>query len=546
MRTRTFIGWGLTLASGLIGSGLLSTSAHAALVENLTIGNPKALALGHAVTADPPGIDSVHFNPAGLTRLEGRQRELKLIAGSFDMAVDFGQHAPEVDQYFADMYASDSVPAGLFDDKVVNTHSRTSGAALIMPGTGIIKMPAIVAPLGGVSYRPPGSRVTFATDVYSPTAAGYTRDDNDPGRFQGKEVSFTRLTYFSPSVAWQVNDQFSVGASLGLSYQGVGVALDLRVPNIGLVIAEALSKAVCSQDVPAIDFCGGHVGPYTEVSKLELEADKGFSTTMNIGALWSPTPWLTFGAVFQSEAKDTLKGHYHIEYADDWAGLWRQLRADNAGSALTAFTGGIGYPLPYGEKYENGDVTLKLPTPWQFSLGTSVQLTPHLKVNLDYKVSDWAAWHDLEIGFDQDIDFLQLARLVQPEEAEMRVLRMPMRFENVWNWGIGMEYQYNDALALRLGYEPRPSSIPPDKHTVLLPLGDGHLYGTGFSFKPDANQVLDLTLGYFLAKRYSPAGASDTSNSLNQRYFIYNPYMGTDYHSKVTAVILAASYQQQF
>lgn len=161
-------------------------------------------------------------------------------------------------------------------------------------------------------------------------------------------------------------------------------------------------------------------------------------------------------------------------------------------------------------------------------------------------MSDWAAWQELEISFDQDIDFLQLARLVQPDEAEMRTLRMPMRFKNVWNWGIGMEYQYSDHKAPRAGYEPRPSSIPADKHTVLLPLGDSHLFATGFSYAIDHAQQLDVSLAYFLAKRNTPAGQSDTSNNLNQLYFIYNPYMGTDYQSKVTAVILALSYQQQF
>lgn len=536
-----------SIAGSVAGAFTLTPNdAQAALVENLTLGNPKALALGHAVTADPPGIDAVHFNPAGLTALKGRQRQLKLIAGSFDMAIDFGEHHPAVDQYFADLYAADSVPAGMFDDVVVNTHSETSGAALMLPGAGVVRMPAIIAPLGGVAYRPPGSRVTFATNVYSPTAAGYYREDDDPGRFQGKDITFTRLTYFSPSVALQFNDELSLGASLGFSYQGVGVTLDLRVPNIGLVIAEALSKAVCSQEVPAIDFCGGHVGPYTEVSNLELEAEKMLSTTLNFGALWTPTPWLSFGMVFQGEANDTLEGHYRIEYADDWVGLWQQLRADNNGAALMSFTDGIGYPLPYGEKIEEGDVTLKLPTPWHFAVGTSIRLTPQLKFNLDYKMSDWAVWQDLEIGFDQDIDFLQLARIVQPKEAEMQVLRMPMRFKNVWNWGVGIEYQYTDALALRLGYEPRPSSIPEDKHTVLLPVGDGKLYAGGFHYQIGTDQSLDMTLGYFHAKRFSPAGISDTSNSLNQLFFIYNPYMGTDYQSEVTAIILAMSYQQQF
>ena len=52
---------------------------HAALVENLTLGNAKALALANAVTADPPGIDSIHFNPAGLAAMKGRQSNLKIL-----------------------------------------------------------------------------------------------------------------------------------------------------------------------------------------------------------------------------------------------------------------------------------------------------------------------------------------------------------------------------------------------------------------------------------------------------------------------------------
>jgi long-subunit fatty acid transport protein len=190
--------------------------------------------------------------------------------------------------------------------------------------------------------------VTFATNVYSPTAAGYYRDDDDPGRFMGEEVSFSRITYFSPSVAMQVTDTLSLGASLIFSYQGIGIGLDLRVPNVGLVFAEGLAKAICEQDVPAINFCGGHVGPYTEVSSLSLDAEKLLSTTFNIGLLWQPTLWLSVDMVYQSGTTDTLEGAYKIEY-DEWVGFWRQLREDNAGSQLTGLVDALGYPLPYGE-----------------------------------------------------------------------------------------------------------------------------------------------------------------------------------------------------
>ena len=56
---------------------VLSQFAHAAFSDNLTIGNAKALALGHAVTADPPGIDSIH---------------LKFVYGMFETNYELGEY----------------------------------------------------------------------------------------------------------------------------------------------------------------------------------------------------------------------------------------------------------------------------------------------------------------------------------------------------------------------------------------------------------------------------------------------------------------------
>ena len=62
---------------------VLSVASYGQLAQNLTLGNAKALALANAVTADPPGIDAIHFNPAGLTRLKGKKVNLKVVAGQF-------------------------------------------------------------------------------------------------------------------------------------------------------------------------------------------------------------------------------------------------------------------------------------------------------------------------------------------------------------------------------------------------------------------------------------------------------------------------------
>src|SRR3990167_10972732 len=72
-----------------LAAGLMAGNAQAQLANDLTIGNPKAMAMGNAVTADSTGIDAVHYNPAALTKLKGRQSTIKLISGVMDIRAKF-------------------------------------------------------------------------------------------------------------------------------------------------------------------------------------------------------------------------------------------------------------------------------------------------------------------------------------------------------------------------------------------------------------------------------------------------------------------------
>ena len=153
-------------------------NAQAQLGQNLFIGNAKALALGNAVTADPPGIDSIHFNPAGLVRLKGTKQHLKLIVGNADISAKF---------IADDDYIQRNEDNGL-EDPTANTTSEIESFAVYLPTMGVTEIPVIAAPLGGLSYNPPGSDITFATAAYAPLILGYTRDDDDPGIYYGREL----------------------------------------------------------------------------------------------------------------------------------------------------------------------------------------------------------------------------------------------------------------------------------------------------------------------------------------------------------------------
>ena len=151
----------------------ISPSAHASFQDNLTIGNAKALALGHAVTADPPGIDSIHYNPAGLARLQGRQMHLKGVFGLFETNYELGEYGEYqqglIDELLEYQYPGSNgvIPPEAQDyyyDEALNSTSEVEGPTVMLPG-GMVDLPFAGGPMGGASYRPPGSNLVFATNV---------------------------------------------------------------------------------------------------------------------------------------------------------------------------------------------------------------------------------------------------------------------------------------------------------------------------------------------------------------------------------------------
>ncbi|WP_257221749.1 hypothetical protein [Acinetobacter sp. YH1901141] len=71
------------LVTAIILSGC-SGAAFAQLGQNLSV-DIRSLTMGNAVTADPPGISAIHFNPAALTKIEGLQTDVQGVLAHFDV-----------------------------------------------------------------------------------------------------------------------------------------------------------------------------------------------------------------------------------------------------------------------------------------------------------------------------------------------------------------------------------------------------------------------------------------------------------------------------
>ncbi len=536
----------------LFALALFSKGASAQLTDNLSLGNPKALALGHAVTADPPGIDSIHYNPAGLAKIKGRQISVKLLAAKMIFEAEFGNRHLEkanttdgrtIDQAYLD-HTKEQYP----DDPFENTESYTDTPMLMLPFGGLTEVPEIIVPFGGIAIEDPEFGWVFATAVYAPQSLGFQRDKNDPARYQGEEVGISRITYLSPSIGFQVNDTLSLGVSIGLSWQGLGIRSGIRAPETTLAFLEhaATELETIGSELSAI-------GPYDPIGTLDMEMEDALSFSFNIGLLWEPTPWVSFGLVYQAESTSDLKGDYKME---NDTGAWLAMTQSLASSplindALSLLNGGYGL---HGEAVTTGTVEAEYITPAHFAIGTSVQLFPYLKVNVDLKWTDYAAWESLDFHFSDSIDFLTISDLIymfpaaqgDGDNADPTIMRTQKQYENVWTWAIGAEYQYSDNLVLRAGYEPRTSSVPEERIDFLVPIGDAKLYTVGFGYQLDAFTQVDFAFGWMHSTFDADAGESQSANSTEPGRVVYNPYAYLDISGETNVYLMSLSYDTKF
>lgn len=523
------------LASVLSFAGM--PAAYAALGENIAV-SARAMALGNAVTADPGGIEAIHFNPAGLTKLKGTQVTTSLVAAQINAYSEFDAPA-DYEGFF-----------GYKDDPVIGQRSYSKGHALYIPGYGVLKLPfRIAAPTSGFSYNEPDSKFTFASMAYAPMLVAYDRSENpvDPTRFGGRMVIMQRITYLSPSVGYQVNDKLSVGLATGLSHQAMVMDTDFRSPNQLVAMTRGIQDAFCPEGGNPIDtllfgLCNGaRLNPFKALANMRLQMTNPMDPSINLGVLWEPSDSFAIGASYQPETRARLTGRYKISYSEDLQSFIRGVMNSALGPVLLNILGMPTYVPPT----ESGYMGMTMTNPAHFQIGTKWKVHPRVRLSLDASWTDWAQWNKFYMQFDQELAVLKLARLFGYPDASK--LEFPRGYKSVWSFGYGMELDVTDRLKFRLGIDDRKSSIPQDKLDILAPLTDAKLYGVGLGYKVSKNFDIDLTAALMNTKAYVTAKNPSTNlNDAGLLNVVYNPYAGLDVKSGLSIKYGGVTFRKRF
>lgn len=510
------------LAAAVAAACALAPQARAALTENLTT-SVTAMALGNAVTADPPGIDSVHFNPAGLARLEGDSESFHMFGASIRNNNSF--HQPDGFDI-----------GGWTQDPLAGTHTGPVRQGMYVPiyGKPGWRVPAVAVPGIGMAWNTAGSPWTFATNSYMAQAMSIDRttDQNDPGQYDGRQIQLQRLVYAAPSVGYKYSDTLRFGVAVPIAHSAFVIDTAMRFPNELLGVFGKLQQGWCPDnggniiDVFGFGVCGGGkdgmVTPFKKAANMHLEMTAPFDPTINLGVLWEPKSWFALGAVYQGGSKT----HYTGTYEFDAAPMLRNFVQGLNSSLLGPIAGAVlGFPtsIPAQQK---GNLSATIPFPTHVQLGIKLKPIEYAQLNVDLSYSRWSEWDTLNFQFDQSVKLLEVAHLYGYADASK--LTIPRGYQSKVNPAFGLQLFPTKWLTLRLGYEPRKSSIPSDKIDLIAPLPDTKLYSAGLNIKIGKNSDLSLTGSYMVGKYSVPA---NTDCNLNCNIFlnvIYNPYAGLD------------------
>ncbi|GAB6163451.1 hypothetical protein JCM12298_26110 [Desulfothermus naphthae] len=519
-----------------------SIKGFCAFHEQLAI-STKAVSLANAVTANPPGIMSIHYNPAGLSLLKP------------DKWFYFGLTLP----YIKKTSKFDRNPdwpgifGGFKDDPILDKNGHAEGTntsgKMFLP---IINQPInfLIGPSAGIAYKPPGSKWSFAIGSYPPFAVGLIHGHrNDPVRWGGWEVYQQHLIYAAPSVSYQIKDNLSIGLSVGLGQTAMGAQVDMRAPNELVSLTRVLANATEGLEIPVMTeltlpqpwFYGG-VGPYDKMASLNIRLRDDYSPNYNIGILWSPYKWLSLGVCYQSPIKVQLRGKYIIKYSKNW-----QQMIDWFGSSplLVSTAGMLDLPI-HSVPSERGRLTTEIEFPQRVQAGIKLTLFQRLNLMFDVKWTNWSVLDQDNFRFDKALQLFRVAKISGYLGGNYNLI-LKRDFKDTLDWAVGFEYLLNDKITLRAGYEWRETPVRDNHFDLLYALPDLHFFGVGASIKLPKKITLDVGGAYIFNKGYKVP--DNSSKNLNSNIFtdvVYNPYAGMDYEQDTEVYMLSLSATMPF
>lgn len=290
---------------------------------------------------------------------------------------------------------------------------------------------------------PLNDRVAFGIGLQSQFGLKTDWGEEWVGRYHATRSELLTLN-LSPAVSWRVNDQFSLGAGLGIQYAKTKLANQIDFGSIGFVslppdLSETLGLAPQQND-GSIDVHGDDV-------------DVGFT----LGLLWEPMPAARVGLGYRSEIKHDLGGDAYFEVPPP--------------AQILTLSG----------QFLDTGATTKLLTPALASLGFQYSFNSRWNFLADVTWVDWSAVESLDVIFDN------------PEQPPVSA---PANWKDTYRFSVGLTYEFDDNWTLRGGFADAPSPVPDSTRNARLADSDRKWFSLGASRKIGDRATIDMAYIY--------------------------------------------------
>ncbi len=521
---------------------LFHTQAKAAFNEQMAI-DPISIALANTVTARPPGIASLHFNPAGLSKIPaGKMKSVGFIHARLYRTLStkedddfagflntFGN--PDAPDYGPFGWEPENQEKGYYTDPLDGQSETNTSTDLFFPGIGELHFTA--APQIAVSYRKPGSRWTFARAMVIPFSGGFSHSSPnpaDPNRYNAQSLHFSRINYLSPGVAYRVSDTFSVGLTAALGMTLFGLERDVRSTSHMTALTRVLGDATRDLEIPVLSeqtlpppWFGGGIHPFRPIAHLSVELQDYFSPSYNVGILWEPIKNFSFGAVYQSAIENELTGKYCFTYTTQFM---RFVDWNDASPMLVTRSAMFDLPMTV-VPYQSGTVQmLDFQYPQRVQAGIMVSPIKRVRLLCDIHWANWSTWSVQHLHFDQDLQPLEIAKFSGHVHGDRDVIN-ETGLKDTFHWSYATEIDIKPNVTLRMGYEFRETSAT-HQYFSASSMPDLNKYGIGLGIKLKNGASLSFAYGFVTGEYYIPNDTSFSMNSLKFTRSSTSPYAGLD------------------
>ena len=424
----------LTLG-GLVAGTSTGMAGGFALIEQGTGQQGNAYAGAAAAAND---ASTIYFNPAGMTRLH-RQ----LVAGAHWVSTSAAFDGTATD------------PAGT---PVAGSNGGNAGK------NGIVPNLYFAAPLG--------SGIFFGVGINAPFGLTTEYDDDWKGRYQAIESELQTIN-INPSLAYKVNNQFSVGAGFNMQYIDVKLTQYIDQGSLCVPTQQQLQASGFPGADPAL--CTG-LTPQGSDAFAKLEADN-WAGGYNVGLLYEPLPSTRVGLSYRSKIQQSVTG---------------KARFSDTIPQFSNFN-----------IFVKTDLSADVDLPQTASLSVYHDLNSRWSLMGDATWTGWDNFDELRINYDS----------LQPDTV------IDENWDDTWRFSLGVDFRYNSSWTFRAGTAYDQTPIPDADHRTPRIPGDDRIWASlGFGYQVNQSLGIDVAYSHLFVDEPKINSGEATTGNLNGEY----------------------------